>query len=102
MPRKRTSVVYTLILTWNSADDIIQCLRSVEKSKYPSEILVIDNDSSDKTRSIVAKKFPNVSVVNTHDNLGYAGGNNFGLQLLKDSNFDYCLILNPDAIVDPY
>lgn len=93
--------VTTIILTWNSASFIADCLRSVIDSGFPTNIVVVDNDSSDNTRALVSRKFPEVTLINTGDNLGYAGGNNYAMRLLMAGPADYFFILNPDATIYP-
>lgn len=92
--------VAAIVLAWNSADFITKALNSLEKSSYPVDALVVDNDSHDDTAAIITKKFPDIPQLNTGDNYGYAGGNNRGIkQVLKDKP-DYIFIMNPDAYVD--
>lgn len=96
---KRRPRVITIILTWNSADFICDAIESVQASSYPTKLLIVDNDSSDNTRELIAQTYPDVAVHNTGANLGYAGGNNAGIQLALQDNPDYIFILNPDATV---
>jgi len=97
---KRKPKVVSIVLTWNAADFVCQALDSLQKSSFPTEILVIDNDSADATRDVVTANFPDVKLINTGENLGYAGGNNFGIEVALEENPDYIFILNPDAFVD--
>jgi GT2 family glycosyltransferase len=99
MPIKKPSSVVTIVLTWNSADFIEECLSSLIKSSYPTNILVVDNNSSDNTREVISKKFPKIKLVNSGSNIGYAGGNNFGIKIAQKENPEYIFLLNPDATV---
>ncbi len=100
MSEKKLPKVASIVLTWNSGEFIEQAIDSLLRSVYPTDILIVDNDSSDNTRAIIAKKYPELRLVNSESNLGYAGGNNFGIRLLEAENLDYIFILNPDASVD--
>lgn len=91
--------IVSIVLTWNSADFIDECIRSLINSSYKTDILIIDNDSSDNTRELIYKNFPDIKVINTGKNLGYAGGNNIGIRNALENNNDYIFILNPDAVV---
>lgn len=85
-----------IIVTYNSEKYIRRCLESIKKQDFPHEIIVVDNDSKDKTVDIV-KKYPEVRLIETHANLGYGVGNNFGTQYATG---EYLVFLNPDTIVE--
>jgi GT2 family glycosyltransferase len=91
-------VVSIIIVTWNSENYIKPCLLSILKQKdftYSDyEIIVIDNNSKDKTISIIKDEFSNVLLVKNKSNLGYAKANNQGFKVAKG---DYILLLNPDT-----
>ncbi|HLD11749.1 MAG TPA: glycosyltransferase family 2 protein [Patescibacteria group bacterium] len=92
--------ISAVIVTWNSEDYITDCLSSLEKELHPAmhEVYVIDNNSSDKTASIVKKKFPFVRMIQNKDNKGFGAANNQGI---RKASGDYILLLNPDTIVHP-
>ncbi len=98
MKIKKPKIV-SIVLTWNSADTIEECLNSLDRSSYKTDIIVVDNNSSDKTRDIILKKFPTIKLINTNVNLGYAGGNNVGIAQAINKHAEYIFILNPDAKV---
>lgn len=83
-----------LILTYNSSAYISNLLKSIKDFVKDSEVLVIDNASSDTTVETV-KKFNNVKVIESGKNLGFAGGYNFGA---KNTKSKYALFLNPDTL----
>lgn len=83
-----------IITTYNSAGVIDNCLNKINFSKY--EILVIDNNSSDKTTEIVSEKYPLVNLIKNKKNYGYGRANNIGL---RATTTPYALILNPDAFI---
>lgn len=90
-------LVSIIILTYNSQDFIRDCLQTVLETDYPNlETLVIDNNSSDKTLSIVKKEFPDIKTISNKTNFGYAKGNNIGV---NHAHGTYIAILNPDTIV---
>ena len=58
-----TPLVSIIIPHWNGADVITECLRSLQKSTYSKfEIIVVDNNSSDDSVSLIKKKFPNLKI----------------------------------------
>ena len=66
--------VSIVILTWNSGRQIEACLASLAQglSAFPSEIIVIDNDSQDETRAVIKKTWPQVQLVCNTENRGVA------------------------------
>lgn len=84
-----------LIVTYNTTEKIIlDCLNSIQNNV---KVLIIENSKNFLHKDVVNSKFPNVEIHCTGRNLGYGGGNNYGLKKIND---DYALILNPDVICD--
>src|SRR5579862_299710 len=91
-----------LILNWNGKTDTLQCLESLGRLTYPcNEIVVVDNASGDDSVATIAARFPNVTVLQSGGNLGFAGGNNVGLRHVLASSSDFVLLLNNDTQVAP-
>lgn len=88
-----------IIVTWNSEQDIFNCLSSVYTStrNIKTEVIVVDNKSSDRSVLTIQAHFPNVLVVKQKINGGFGQGNNIGLQKAKGA---YILLLNPDTIIN--
>lgn len=100
MPPKLPAVSI-IILNWNNARDTLDCLTSVLAQDYPRfTTLVVDNGSADDSVSVIQSRFPDVPVLETGKNLGYAGGNNAGIRRAFKSNADYALLLNNDTVLD--
>lgn len=94
-------MVVAVILNWNNAADTIECLRSVADLDYPNvRILVVDNGSTDGSASRIRNEHPDVQIIETGKNLGYAGGNNIGLARAMEEDPHYILLLNNDVTVD--
>ncbi|CAM4271834.1 hypothetical protein AT575_04135 [Streptococcus penaeicida] len=90
------SVTY-IIVTWNNESEIEDCLASLYKySPKNTEVIVVDNNSSDKTVAIIRHNFPNTKLIESQENLGFAGGNNLALKLVHT---DFICYLNPDVIL---
>lgn len=89
-----------IILNWNNAPDTIQCITAVLASDYePYEIIVVDNNSHDDSVQQIRAQFPQVTLIQNPENLGYAQGNNVGMQYALERQADYILILNDDTVV---
>jgi len=82
-----------VINTFKSSDKIFKCLDSIG-SNY--KVIVVENSNDISFKKNLEKKYKNVNCFLTNKNLGYAKGNNFGLNLVKTK---FSLILNPDAIL---
>ena len=90
--------VTAVVVTWNSAADIEPCLAALLATDggIPGEldIIVIDNDSGDRTVDIVRGRFPQVRLVHAHRNLGFGAAANIGI---AEAMSDAVLLINPDA-----
>jgi len=86
-----------VILSWNVRDLLRQCLQSVTITRLlTSEIIVVDNASSDGSPDMLRAEFPEVRLIVSATNRGYPGGNNDGMTAASGR---YVLILNPDTLV---
>jgi GT2 family glycosyltransferase len=87
-----------IIVTWNSQEFIRNCLDSVflSQGNFSSEVILVDNDSSDETARIVEQLYPQVNLIQNRNNLGYAKANNQGIE---EARGEYILLLNPDTQV---
>ena len=95
--------VYIIVLNWNNYPDTEECLTSINELEYSnSRILVVDNASTDGSMSRIMESFPEVETIQNDDNLGFATGNNVGIQYALSKGAEYVLILNNDTIVDKY
>ncbi|MCM3747639.1 glycosyltransferase [Paenibacillus pasadenensis] len=87
------------IVTYNSVKDIEGCLECVRAQSYPiDKIVVLDNASSDGTRELLRRIGQGLTVVESPENTGFAGGQNRALAM---SGSDYALVLNPDVRLHP-
>ncbi len=89
-----------VIICWNDRAVIEECLNSIleEVQDKKLEVIVSDNGSTDGSRELIRERFSAVRIVANGENLGFARGNNAGIQ---HATGEYVLILNPDTIVHP-
>ena len=94
--------VYIIVLNWNNCRDTLICLNSLEKLNYPNyRLLVVDNGSDDDSVVCIRGAYPNLELIETGRNLGFAGGNNVGIRYALERGADYVWLLNNDTKVDP-
>lgn len=95
--RPQVSIV---ILNWNTPGLTLQCLDSLKHTlgELRAQIIVVDNGSSDGSADVIAAAHPDIRLVRSPENLGFARGNNLGLPY---ADGDYICLLNSDTIVLP-
>jgi len=95
-------VVVIIVLNWNKPADTLTCLRSLAQVTYPHrQVIVVDNGSTDDSVARIRATYPDVTLIETGANLGYAGGNNVGIRHALAHGADFTCILNNDVIVEP-
>ena len=82
-----------VIVSWNVRELLRACLAALPGD---TEVIVVDNASTDGSAAMVAAEFPSVKLAANHENRGFTGGNNQGLALARGT---YLLLLNPDTVV---
>lgn len=89
-----------MIVSYNTRDLLRDCLRSVFASQSaPSyEVIVVDNCSPDNSAEMVRQEFPQVKLIASDINGGYAYANNLGL---RQAQGQHLLLLNPDTVLPP-
>lgn len=90
-----------IVVTWNGADMVAGFLRAVAKQRGELarfRTVVVDNDSTDGTREMLARDFPDVEVIASPSNLGFGGGCNLGL---RAATTPYVIIANNDVEPEP-
>jgi len=96
------NLVSIIVLTYNSADHILNCIRSILNQDYQNyEIIIVDNASNDETKKVLFElkiEHPkNIKIILNSKNLGYNLGNLTGIE---NSKGDFIAIVNPDTILD--
>lgn len=93
-------LIYTVIVTYNGMKWIKKCIESVLLNELSSQIVLIDNNSSDDTVGFVSHNFPSVVIIENKLNLGFGKANNLGISYALKNNADYVFLLNQDAFVN--
>jgi hypothetical protein len=89
-----------IVVNWNVRDLLRECLRSVCETLRPVEwgweLIVVDNHSSDGSAEMVRDEFPQATLLQNGENLGFAKANN---QAFRRCRGELILLLNPDTVV---
>lgn len=88
--------VSVCIVNWNTRELLARCLQSIRErtAGLQVEVIVVDNASGDGSAALVAADFPEVKLIASSENLGFARGSNLAA---ASASGDYLLYLNPDT-----
>lgn len=99
MNSEKNIALSIIIVNYNVAYFLEQCLNSVFQSKgiQAFEVIVVDNRSSDNSVAMIRQKFPQVQLIINQENLGFSKANNQGIEISKG---EFVVLLNPDTVVE--
>lgn len=92
--------VLSIIVSYNFEPWIDKCLQSILNSSYPSDILVIDNNSSDNTVYIIEENYPEIRLIKNKTNFGFGKANNQGIEMALAEGYDQVFLINQDGWLD--
>ncbi len=93
--------VSVVVLNFNGRDYLPACLHALAGTDYPEEkmdVTVVDNASSDGSAELMEREFPDVRLLRSGGNAGFAVGNNHGI---RAAGGEYVALINPDTEVEP-
>lgn len=95
-------LVAIVVLNWRKPVETLACLKSLTQLTYSNvEIIVVDNGSGDESVALLRRQYPDMQILETGVNLGYAGGNNVGIRHALAQGAEYICVLNNDVLVAP-
>jgi len=98
----RTPRVLVSVLTYNSPERAIETLSSLRVLDYPDfRLQLVDNGSRAGAVERIRARFPELDIVRSGSNLGYAAGNNLALERGAVEGFDHVLTCNDDISLAP-
>lgn len=93
-----------IVVAYRSSGDVVECCKALLASNLISQVVVIDNSASEGWVSVVSELERLVTdrlvVVSALGNLGYARGNDIGMEIARAGGATHVLICNPDVVVD--
>lgn len=90
-------LVSIILVSYNTAEYTLRALESVQQQTHSAyEIIVVDNHSTDHSVEVIRKQFPSIQLIESAENLGFAGGVCQGVAVAQGT---YLLLLNPDTLV---
>jgi GT2 family glycosyltransferase len=94
-----TPLVSIISINYKQARVTCEMLASLKHVTYPNfEVIIVDNASPNEEILPIEEQFPEVQLIRSPENLGFAGGNNLGIAVAKGK---YLLFLNNDTEVAP-
>ena len=91
---KKISII---TVNYNGLSDTCALIDSIPFDET-MEVIVVDNASKNDEGTIIQTRYPQVRVIQSSENLGFAGGNNLGI---KASTGDYLFFINNDTELHP-
>ena len=96
--------VVAVVVTYNRIEMLKKCISAIENQTYSCDILIVNNASTDNTEEWImsySKSKDNIIYYNTGENIGGAGGFNYGMRKAVESGYDYVWIMDDDCIPNP-
>lgn len=94
--------VHVIVLNWNKEEDTAACVDSLLLQRdIEIHVLIVDNASPDGSGARLHARYPALAFLQSGENLGYAGGNNLGLEWARARNAEWVMVVNNDTVIDP-
>jgi len=98
MPKNSENLVTVNIVTWQAEEYLPKLLTALLEQTYKKfSVLIIDNDSQDRTVSIIKENFPQLNIIKNKTNIGFAKAHNQAINWTKSK---YVLCLNQDVVLE--
>jgi GT2 family glycosyltransferase len=103
MEAMKMNKTVSVIVTYNRKELLYECMEALLHQTVSTDILVVDNASTDNTKEYIAPLLSKDSVHyhNTKKNLGGAGGFHIGMKIAMKKGYDYVWIMDDDTIPEP-
>lgn len=93
--------IAVITVNYNNPQDTVACIKSLSKSDFVGKVCyyVVNNGCTDNSRAYIKQKIDSVFIIESKKNLGFAGGNNLGINRAIKDNCTHILLLNNDTKV---
>ena len=85
-----------ITINYNGLKDTCELIDSLPLGSPSMQVIVVDNASKEDEASIIENRYPNIKVIRSNKNLGFAGGNNLGI---KAATGKYLFFINNDTLL---
>ena len=93
--------ITAIVLNYRTPDQTWLAVRSIESSRDPADVIVVDNGSNDDSLERLGSTLPRSHVIATGRNLGFSGGCNVGIREAVRLGADFVLLVNSDVVLAP-
>ena len=91
------SVIVSIItINYNGLKDTCELIDTLPLEDESIEVIVVDNASKEDEATLIESRYPQVKVIRSTENLGFAGGNNLGI---KAAHGKYLFFINNDTLI---
>ena len=87
-----------ITINYNGLKDTCELIDTLPIEDESLEVIVVDNASKEDEATIIEQRYPQVKVIRSKENLGFAGGNNLGIQVARGK---YFFFINNDTLLRP-
>lgn len=95
LPEYEVSII---TINYNGLKDTCELIETLPLENESIEVIVVDNASKKDEASLIEQRYPQVKVIRSKENLGFAGGNNLGIKAARGK---YLFFINNDTILQP-
>ncbi len=92
-------MISIITVNYNGFNDTCELIDTLPLNDDSLEVIVIDNASEKNEALLIEARYPNVKAIRSNTNLGFAGGNNLGINAATGK---YLFFINNDTIIKDF
>ncbi len=89
-------IISIITINYNGLKDTCELMDTLPLDDESIEVIVVDNASREDEASVIQQRYPQVKVIRSNENLGFAGGNNLGIEAASGQ---YLYFINNDTLL---